>query len=57
MCDFVGTNYDLLTIIIGNLYQLYISQYMYSEIFFKLRLSPLLRLRLDLQPLVKLDPE
>ena len=30
---------------------------MYSEIFFKLRPSPLLRLRLDLQPLVKLDPE
>ena len=51
-CVFVGTSNDVLTIIIRIVYQLYISQYMYSEIFFKLRLS----LRLDLRPLVKLDP-
>ena len=47
-CAFLGTSYDLLTIIIGIVYQLYISQYMYSEIFFKLRLSLRLHLRLDL---------
>ena len=51
------TSYDLLTKIIGIVYQLYISKYMnmYSEMFFQLRLSLRLRLRLDKRPLVKLD--